>query len=124
MSDKLTARQQKTLEYLLAGSTIKAAADKASVSERQVYRWLDQDAFQQALKNAQNTRLDQVNNRLLILAVKALDTLADVLSDPAMPGQAVASITADRILSQALKWRDLADVEERLTALEQKAGIK
>lgn len=123
MDSKLTSRQQKALASLLEGSTLVKAADQASVSVRQLYRWMDKDVFRQALNDAQKVRLDTINARLLELSTKALDTLEDVLSDPGRQGQAVASITAERLLTLALKWRDQTDLEEQMAALEKKVGL-
>lgn len=115
----LNNRQQKALASLLEGHTIRRAADQASVSVRQLYRWLDQDAFTQALKDHQQARLDTVNARLLALSSKALDTLEDVLDRPGVKGQNVARLAADTILGHALRWREMTDLERRLSAVEE-----
>lgn len=116
----ITPQQQKVIGLILEGKKIRQASDLAGVSTRQIYRWLDQDAFRQALKDQQQGMIDQVNSRLLALAVKALDTLEETLKDPGAYGQNVARLAADTILTQALKWRDLISIEDRLAALEER----
>lgn len=119
MTLKLTPRQVKALGLLLEGMTVRQTADLANVSERQIYRWLRQADFKGALHEQQNAMLLTTSAKLLVLAEQATRSLEDILQDPGAKGQGVASLTADRILSQTLKWRDWASIEERVTALEE-----
>lgn len=120
----LSAKQVKALEALLCGLTIKVTAELAGVSARQISRWIDNPEFSQALKSEKEKLLSGVSSRLLALSDRAIETLADVMENPARPGQATASAAADRVLNQALRWRDLAVIEERIEALEARVGIE
>lgn len=124
MKKKLSSRQAKALELLLGGLSIRKAAEGSGVSERQLYRWLADPVFSQALKDHQARLVAAVGARLLALCDNALGVFEDVMNQPGAHGQSVASITADRVLNQARAWRDFSDLEERLTALEVKAGLK
>lgn len=61
----LTAKQSKTLSALLMTGSVKKAAELSNVSERQLYRWLEQKPFRDALKAAQGQSLDLAAVRLV-----------------------------------------------------------
>ncbi len=48
----LSLKQQKAVAALLETRTIAAAARAAQLSERTLYRWLNQDAFRDEVKHA------------------------------------------------------------------------
>lgn len=114
----MNARQTKVIDALLSGRTVRQAADQVGVSERQIYRWLDQPAFRNALKEGQTSQLDAIGSRLVALSDPALDALENILDQPAQKGANVARLTAGTILDQTLRWRELVALEERVSQLE------
>ncbi len=52
MNEQLTTQQHKAIEALLLTNTIVRAAKRANVSEASIYRWMKQESFQTALREA------------------------------------------------------------------------
>lgn len=114
---KLTPRKRRAIAALLSEKDVKAAAQTARVGARTLYRWLADDAdFRAALTAAESATIDEAGRRLLTGQEKALSTLemliiqADKESD-----QRLAAVAW---MDLALRWRELASIEERLMSLE------
>lgn len=120
MSGKpLSPRQQSAVKALLEERTLAAAADAVQVSERQIYRWLDQPAFKAELSRHTSHVMEEVTRSLTVLAKDAVQALAEVLERPDQKGAAVKRLTAVSILEHCQKFREFTELEERLTFLEQ-----
>lgn len=117
---KLTSKQIQALDLLLSGHRTCEVVTLANVSERQLYRWLASESFRLALKEGQSRLIEQAGSRLLALTEQALDTLQATLDNPGRAGANVARLAAVSILDQALKWREVNDLEARITALEER----
>ena len=116
--DILTPQQQKACLALLTEPTIAAAASKAGVGERSLYRWLDRDDFAAAYREARRKALGQAIARLQQLSSGAVAVLASIAGNAALPtGARVAA--ASKILDTAIKAVELEDLEARIAALEQ-----
>jgi hypothetical protein len=125
MSDpgEITSRQRSVLTHLLNGEPVNRAAKLARVSERQVYRWLKLDPeFKSTIRQAQGVMLDGVGLQLVTLASDAVEVLARLLSNPPSrsdaPGAGVQLRAAVAVLDACLRWREVVDFEDRLSALE------
>lgn len=99
--------------------TIAQAAQQAGVSERTLYRWLQQDeVFRAAYQAARRQAVQQAIARLQQSAGEAVDTLRAVMRNSTNP--ASAQVTSARtILEFSMRAVELEDLEERLAALEQ-----
>src|SRR6516225_6069830 len=105
------------LQALACGATVENAARKAGVSERTAYRRLDDPAFMQQL---QQVRIDMVQRTVGMLtgaSVAAVKTLVDLQHDAAV-SPAVRRGAARDVLELAIKYREAADLEQRIAALE------
>jgi hypothetical protein len=116
--EKISADQTQAIAALLTSKDIKTAAQNAGCSETTLHRWLREDnAFKEALKQAQNDLIDAVIRRLSSVASEALDTLQAVMTDSkTQPGVKVRS--AAIILEQLVKLRQMFDLEQRVIELE------
>ncbi|HEV3446447.1 MAG TPA: hypothetical protein VG099_17520 [Gemmataceae bacterium] len=103
---------------LACGATKENAALKAGVSERTVYRRLQDPDFRQRL---QELRKDMVQRAANVLTASAMEAVKTLLS--LQQGTVTNSVrlgAARAILEQGMRLRELADLEERLAALEQR----
>ena len=50
MNKQLTSRQHRAVESLIVGTSISDAAKQANINERTLYRWLQQEEFQSAVR--------------------------------------------------------------------------
>lgn len=115
--EDLTAKQQKAIAALLHEKTIRDAAAACGTSETTLYRWLGEEAFAAAYRDARSKTFAAALTNIQTLTTEAADTLRAVLTDEtARPGEKVTA--ARSILEYALKARDLFEVEARLTQLE------
>jgi hypothetical protein len=119
----LTARQRRAIQALMTATSVVEAAKSANVGERTLYRWLKDPLFAAELKAATKAAIDATIRRMATLSVAATGTLAKVMAD-AEAAAGVKVRAADVILSRLPDWRELAQLEERLAALEEAIGAK
>ncbi len=118
-SRKRARKQDQAIAALLEQPTISKAAKKAGVGERTLLRWLKLDDFQLAYRIARRALVSQAIAHLQQTTGKAVETLRLVMKDKSAP--ASAKVAAARIaLDLAFKAIETEDVEQRLTALEQR----
>jgi len=115
----LTPAQRRAIAALLTERDVKAAAKAAKIAERTLYRWVTESAtFQTELQAAERAAIDAAIRRLADLTGQAVDTLQEVMSNKeATPGARVQA--ANIALSRLLDLKELAELERRLTAIEQ-----
>ena len=116
---KLTPKQERAIRALLEHKSVGEAAASIGVGERTLYRWLADPTFRQALSAAEGDLLDVATRRLLSLQDAAISTFAGMLSDDNEASATVKLRAAQAVLDYLLKLRELRDIEQRLTALEQ-----
>jgi hypothetical protein len=107
---------------LACGATKENAALKAGVSERTVYRRLKDPDFRQRLQALRSDMVQRAANVLTAAAMEAVKTLLSLQEGTV--SNSVRLGAARAILEQGARLRELADVEERLTALERRLDEK
>jgi hypothetical protein len=111
----LTTKQQKAIAALLSESTIGKAAAVAGVSEKTLHRWLDDSTFRAALQDAEGKLIDGVSRFLLSGQTKALRVLSELMENANDTNRRLSAIAW---LDLTIKMRELNDIEERLSRLE------
>ena len=117
----LTPAQRRAIAALLTERNARAAAAKAKVAERTLYRWLADPDFAVALAAAEGDIIAGATRRLLALQDKAIDAVDGVFAD-AETSAAVKLRAAQLTIDAMLKLRELRNVESRLAALEAAAA--
>jgi transposase len=112
----ITVKQQKAITALLSERTTREAAKKAGVNEKTLYTWLNEPTFRGALRSAEKDILDDVTRRLSAGQSLALDTLEKLVKSARHESTKLRASVA--WLEMSLKFRDMKDIDERLTALE------
>ena len=118
----ITTKQAKAIAALLSERTAGAAAKKAGIAERTLYTWLADPAFRGALRSAEAEVLDTVTRRLGVGQTLALDTLEGLIQKAKHESTKLTACVS--WLNMFVKYRDMKDIDERLTALEAKANEK
>jgi len=119
MSQNVTWRQRRYIRALLTGTGKKQDAAKAAgVTRQTTWRWEQQDAFQQALRDATADAITGLSTELVRLSRKAAETLEWAMDGAERDGTRVRA--ADIVLSRLLSIRELHDIEMRLTTLEER----
>ena len=113
----LTAKQTRSIGYILTSKTLGDAAHGAGVSERTLYTWLKIPEYRTALREAEKQTVENATRRLIAGQNAALDTLEALITKARNEG--VRRASAMDWLNMVLRFRDMAEIDERLTALEQ-----
>jgi hypothetical protein len=121
----MAGKQRKKAEDLLlmalaCGATVENAARQCGLSERTVYRRLDEPEFQRRL---QQIKADMVQRTAAMLTAAGLESVKTLLElQRAAHPPAVRLGAARAVLDSGIKVREVADLEERLAALEEQAS--
>jgi hypothetical protein len=98
---------------------VENAARKAGISERTAYRRLDNPAFVQQLRKLRADLVQRTAAMLSGAGLGAVKTLVDLQQDAAVPA-AVRRGSARDVLEFGIKYREAADWEQRIAALEER----
>lgn len=112
---------QQLLLALACGATVENAARKAGVSESTVYRRLADPDFRRQLQGFRADMVQRTAGTLTAAATEAVKTLL-ALQQASVPA-AVRLGAARAVLEIGMKLREVADLEDRLAALEEQAGL-
>ncbi len=119
----LTSRQQQAIAAIIATGDVTVAAQSVGVNRATLYRWLRQPSFVQAVHAAEADAVEDLSRMLVRLGRTAVATLARAMNDPATP-PATKVRAADATLSRLLQLRELATLEQRVSALEANVGYE
>ena len=118
MANRISKAEEQALLMALAfGATVENAARKAGISERTAYRRLDNPAFLARLERARQEAVLRTAGMLTGAALGAVKTLVDLQQDVAVPA-AVRRGAARDVLEMAVKYRESAEMEQRVAAIE------
>ena len=123
LTPNLTPKQRRAVEALVTTGEVAAAAREINITRDTLYRWLKQPVFLGAVREAEAKALDELSRLLVRLSRTAVATIAKAMSDPATPA-ATRVRAADVALGRLLQLRELAQLEARVQALEQAAGVE
>jgi hypothetical protein len=101
---------------LACGATLEAAAQKAGVSKATVQRRLQDPEFQKRLQEVRSDMVKRAAGTLTAASAEAIKTLLSLQQTTVPP--AVRLGAARSILEIGIKMREVADLEERVAALE------
>jgi len=104
---------------LACGATVEHAARKAGVGERTVYRRLADPEFRQRLHQLRVEMVQRTAGMLTGAGMGSVKTLVDLQNDVAVTA-GVRRRAARDVLELGLKFRETADLEERLAAVEER----
>jgi hypothetical protein len=106
---------------LACGATVENAARQCGLCERTVYRRLEEAVFRQRLQQLRTDMIQRTAGALTAAATEAVRTLLELQKAAAPP--AVRLGAARSVLEIGIKLREAANLEERLSALEQQLGV-
>lgn len=113
----INSKQEKAIAALLTEPTIKLAAKKTGIGETTLYRWMQEETFDKAYKEARKKALDQTIFRLQQTTTDAVQTLKDVMVDKESP--ASSRVTAAKtVLEMSFKAYELQDLASKIEDME------
>jgi hypothetical protein len=120
--EKRSRKQDLALVALLNSPTIGEAAKVVGIGETTLWRWLQDEDFQERYRDAKRRAVNQAVTRLQQATTVAVDTLEEVMQNPgAPPSSRVAA--AKTVLEMAFKALELDDYAERLERLEEAMAV-
>jgi len=103
---------------LACGATVDAAAHKAGLSPATVYHRLKDPVFRQLLQQTLSDMVKRISGALTGLGLEAVRALAELLKSST---SAAVCLGAVRVAQEnGMKFREVADFEQLLAALEQR----
>ncbi len=108
---------QALLAALACGANVENAARKAGVGERTAYRRLADPVFREKLNQARAELVQRTAGMLSGAGMRSVKTLVDLQNDAAVT-PSVRRHAARDVLELGIKYRETAELEQRLTALE------
>ena len=118
-SKRLTAKQVKALEALLDGANLQDAAAAAGVNRKTVGRWLQDATFWTTYQANSRASLELAARRLTGKLDAAVELLGAVMDDASAPA-GVRLRAAQLALDGSLRLLEVADIQARLDALEER----
>jgi hypothetical protein len=116
-----THGKKKTDEALIlalaCGTPVETAAAKSGVSERTVYRRLKEPEFRRRVQTTRAEMVERAASMLTAASMQAVKTLLALQETSAPP--AVRLGAARAILDISIRYREITELQERLTAVEQ-----
>lgn len=120
-SQKLTTKQVKAIPMILNAKTREEGCRAAGISRACFYNWMDQEVFLAEFERQQE-RLAGVAMDLLVENVrKAVSALVDLLDHE---DARLRRLSAKDVIEYYLQHKELADLEARAKAVEQKLETK
>ena len=113
---------QRLLLALACGATVENAARQAGVSESTAYRRLADPEFRQGLQKLRADMTERSAAMLTAAGMEAVKTLLALQQNSTPP--AVRLGAARAVLEMGIKLREIADIEQRLAALEEQMALQ
>jgi hypothetical protein len=117
ISDTLTRKQESAIAALLSHPTTKDAAAAAGVSVPTLWRWLQDEDFDRAYKQARRESVRQAVAHLQRSSGEAVEVLRSVMNDDGTTA-AVRVTAAKAIIEYSIKAVEVEDLAERVAELE------
>jgi hypothetical protein len=111
------AADEALLLALACGATVENAARSASLSERTVFRRLDEPEFRRRLQRMRDEMAQRTTASLTAAGLEAVRTLVDLLQSTKPP--AVRLGAARGILELGVRLREASELTERISSLEE-----
>jgi len=108
-------RKSRAIEALGVGLSVTDASERADVSRKTIYRWLELEDFKSAVLERQIITLERVSKRLSALALQGLETLSELMQSE---NETIRLRASSSVLSRFTEIIELLRLEERVEKLE------
>ena len=119
--EKKDQKQARAIAALLQAETIREAAKEAGLAEATLHRYLKDDVFKAAYREAKREVVEHAICQLQRSAGKAVKALSAIIDEQEAPASARVS-AAKTILEMAMKAVEIQDLEKRITELEKRVA--
>ncbi|WP_230877191.1 hypothetical protein [Paenibacillus macerans] len=119
--EKKSRKKELAALALITERTIGEAAGKAGIGEATLWRWMQEDGFQELWREMKRQAVGRAISKIQQSATMAVETLEDVMGNRKAPAMARV-MAAKTVLDTALKAVEIEDLTARLEALERSAN--
>ena len=113
----LTTKQLKAIPKILAARTYEEGCKAAKVSKTTFYDWLQDEVFRTEFERQRNELVETAFGMIAQNIEKAVSALVGLLDTK---DDRVKRLTANDIIGHFLKHKELADIEDRIGAIEER----
>lgn len=117
---KLSAKKKRAVQLLAGGMTGRAVADAIGMNETSVSRWKKEPEFRDALRAAEEEKLQLLTNKVNELMLRSAGVLDEFLEDDEKRYRLRAAAVA---LANGPKLREHAELSERIAQLERELNL-
>jgi len=118
--EKKSRKKEMAVIALLTEPSIPKAAARVGISEATLWRWMQDDDFQELYREAKRRAVGQAIARIQQATTLAVDTLEAVMTNKKAPAMAKV-LAAKTVLETAIKAVEIEELEARIEALERSA---
>ena len=115
--EKLSRNQERVIVALLNHTSVAKASDAAGIGEVTIYRWLKDDGFNSAYRDARRQVVQQGIVKIQKSIAAAVDTLTAIMEDNEAPASSRVS-AAKTIIEIGIRATEMEQLEERIEDLE------
>jgi len=115
--EKLSRNQERVIAALLNHTSVAKAVDAAGIGEVTIYRWLKNDGFNSAYRDARRQVVQQGIVKIQKSIAAAVDTLTAIMEDNEAPASSRVS-AAKTIIEIGIRATEMEQLEERIEDLE------
>jgi len=116
-NSKLTDRQLKAIPHIVSCSTYTEGCKKAKINKTTYYKWLKDPEFKAELDKKRNEVVSDAFGILSQGLTKAVENLVELLDHT---DDRLKRMACKDIIEYVLKHKEIEDIDERLTAIEQR----
>ncbi len=114
---KLTAKQRRTIPFIVSNPTYTEGMQKAKVNRSTFYKWLKEPEFKAELDRQRDEVTAEAFGVLSQSLTKAVETLVGLLD---VKDDRLKRLAAKDVIDFIVRHKENEDLDERLTAIEQR----
>jgi molecular chaperone DnaK (HSP70) len=118
---ELSARQRRTIPFIITSPTIVEGLEKAKLSRKQFYKWLEQPEFKAELDRQREEAAKMAFDTLTQSLTKAVENLVKLLDHA---DDRLKRLACKDVIEYILKHREIEDLVNRIEAIEQRLAEK
>ena len=112
----ITVRQAKAIPVIIGAKSVEAGCSQAGVSKTLFYSWMKTPDFADEYRRQRDVLVDEAMDSLRASLKKAVNTLTTLLDTD---NESLRRAVSNDILNHVLKIKEMQEVENRLSKLEQ-----
>jgi ATPase subunit of ABC transporter with duplicated ATPase domains len=115
--ERLTRKQQASIAALLSYRTIEEAAQASKVGKTTLFRWFQDEAFQDSYRKARSEVVRHAIVQAQSSCSEAVNVLREIMNSTESPASTRVS-AAKAVIETSIKAVEIEDIEKRLDDLE------